>query len=433
MTFALRPTPVKPPDPRHWQFRYMHKGGGFWPSDKDTPHSFLRDNGRRIDEVAHDLGVKRLNLHDWWGPVFNYPCQWDRPDNLARMTEEAHRRGLFVKVYNSGRELSSFAPELWALVYEGTGYSFRDTVDPAPRLWFQDAWRQNHLPDGIPAGWPRLHEGLGNEHCIPVSNATRNGNFYLESMRYMTRFFGTDGAYWDGADGPTLGHREMAKRLWVIFRQTNPNATIDVHHGHALVDSPISAHILCFPFNDSLWHGEGFDYDRFDPWAWLVEISGIPFNMPSEMLGGDDYVGRGMLFGIWPRHGWYRETDVPRRLWRFFDQFRIEEAPMHGWWEEEKGVTVDRPQTLVTAFCHPRHGVLLAIATWHPPLAGWMEMTFDVSLLLNREVLGLPEGPLQATDILTEETVDLTKPVLLPNVKFGRLLWVRGANDPWRG
>jgi hypothetical protein len=194
ITFALRPTPVKPPDPRHWQFRYMHKGGGFWPSDNDTPQSFLRDGCKRLDQVANELGVKRLNLHDWWGPAFNYAWQWEGPDNLARMTEEAHRRGLFVKVYNSGRELSSFAPEFWALLYEGTGYHFRDAVDPNPRLWFQDAWRQNHLPDGIPAGWPRLHEGLGNEHCIPVSNATRNGNFYLESMRYMTRFFGTDGA-----------------------------------------------------------------------------------------------------------------------------------------------------------------------------------------------------------------------------------------------
>ncbi len=425
LTFALLPTPVKPRDDRHWDFRYMHKGGGFRPSDGDTPQSFLKDGCRRLDMVVDTLGVRRLNLHDWWGPAFNYPWQWDGPDNLARLTAEAHRRGLRVKVYNSGRELSIFAPEFWALAYEGTSHRFRDSVESAPRLWFQDAWRQNHLPDGFPAGWPRVHDDRGNEHAIPVSNATRNGNFYLESMRYMTRFFGTDGAYWDGADGPSLGHREMAKRLWVMFRQTNPDATTDVHHGHSLIDSPISAHMLCFPFVDSLWHGEGFDYDRLDPWAWLVEVAALPFGVPSEMLGGEDYLGRGMLFGIWPRHGWYRETEDVPKLWRFFSRFGIRDARMLGWWDPPNGVTLDRPDTLATAFCHPENGVLLALATWHPQLAAWMEMTLDVSLLLDRKRLGLPRGKLVATDVLSDAPVDLLAPVPLPDAKAGRLLWIR--------
>ena len=430
MRFALLPTPVKPEDRRHWAFRYMHKGGGFLPSDDDTPHSFLAGNCKRLDEVIDDLGVKRLNLHDWWGPAFNYAWQWDRPDNLAKLTEEAHKRGLFVKVYNSGRELSTFAPEFWFLAYEGTGWPFHKRTDPNPRLRFQDAWKQNHAPDAFPNGWPRCHADLGNEHAIPVSNHTRNGNFYLESMRYMTRFFGTDGAYWDGADGPTLGHREMAKRFWVIFRETNPDATIDVHHGHPLYDSPVSLFMFCFPFIDSLWHGEGFDYDRFDPWAWLVEIAATPFNVPSEMLGGFDYLGRGMLFGIWPRCGWGGEPDCLPTLWAFFDEFGIDEAEMRGWWLEpldfgSNGVTVDRADTYATAFVHPDNGVLIAVATWHPPLYDWMEMTFDVALDLDRPALGLPEGPLEATDVLTGEAVDILKPVPMPDMKAGRLIWVR--------
>ncbi len=313
MRFALLPTPVRPPDPRHWDFRYIHKGGDFMPSADDTPASFLADNGRRLDELKA-MGVRRLNLHDWWGPAFNYAWQWDGPDNLARLCREAHRRGLYVKVYNSGRELSNLAPEFRALVFEGAEYDFaQDRDDPSVEGRFQDAWHENHLPDGLPQGWPRLPPGLGNEHAVPVSNATRIGNFYLESMRYMTRFFGTDGAYWDGADGPTLGHREMAQRLWVMFRQTNRQALIDVHHGHAHSTSPISDHLLVLPFIDSLWHGEGFDYDRFDPWEWLVEISGLPFNVPSEVLGGDDYFARGLLFGIWSRAGWCAGTEKQSR------------------------------------------------------------------------------------------------------------------------
>jgi hypothetical protein len=244
-------------------------------------------------------------------------------------------------------------------------------------------------------------------------------------MRYMTRFFCTDGAYWDGADGPTLGHREMAKRLWVIFRETNPDAAIDVHHGNDLLHSPVADHMLCFPFIDSLWHGEGFEYDRFDPWTWLVEIAGLPFNVPSELLCGETYLGRGMLFGLWSRHGWGHETEIPRKLWAFFDRFGMAEAEMLGWWLPENGVTVDRPDTLVTAYRHPKNGVLLAIATWQQPLAGWMEMTFDVSLVLNRKVLGLGDGPLTASDIFTGEELDITRPVPMPDVRFGRLIWVR--------
>ena len=65
---------------------------------------------------------------------------------------------------------------------------------------YQDAWHENHLPDTYAQGWPRISSPYGNEHSVVVGNAHRYGNFYLESIRYMTEFFGTDGAYWDGAE-----------------------------------------------------------------------------------------------------------------------------------------------------------------------------------------------------------------------------------------
>lgn len=424
MRFALQPTPVKPQDKRHWQFRYLHRGGGFWPSDEDTPQSYLKDNCRRLQDVK-ELGVKRLNLHDWWGPAFNCAWQWEGPDNLVRLTEEAHKRGMFVKCYNSGRELSSLNPDFWGLVYIGTQYVFPAKINPTPVGTFQDAWLEGHLPDGIPNNWPRLEGRYGNEHSIPVSNATRNGNYYLESMRYMTRFIGTDGAYWDGADGPTLGHREMARRLWTIFQETNPQATIDAHHGDTLLTSPITDNMVCFPFIDSIWHGEGFPYDTFDPWTWLVEISGLPFNVPGEMLGGEPYLARGMLFGIWVRAGWGAGVENPKKLWTFFDRFGIEEAAMRGFWDGTTGVTVDRPDIYTTTFTHPKNGVLVVVASWHPPVAAWLQTKLDVSLLLDRAALGLRTGSLQATDILTGETIDLTRPVEINEKISGRLIWIR--------
>lgn len=451
LRFVLRPTPVKPPDPRHWQFRYMHVGGDFRPGDNDTPQSFLRDDCRRLEEAA-EIGVRRLNLHDWWGPAFNYPWQWEGADNLSRLTTEAHRRGIYVKVYNSGRELSTLAPEFWALVEEASRGEVSVVGDPhLSHQRFQDAWHENHLSDDLAQGWPRLPSGLGNEHTVVVGCAHRYGNFYLESVRYMTRFFGTDGAYWDGAEYPYpsrnrragfgyidrvgtlratttyLAVRELSKRMWTMFHQENPEATIDSHHGNTLLASPIAEHMLCLPFIDSIWHGEGFDYERMDPWSWLVEIAGLPFGVPSELLGGDDYIGRAMLFGIWPRMGWCAGTEKQQRLWAFFDRFGIQDATMIGWWEENSPVVVDRPETYATAFVHPDNGVLVAISSWHPPIAEWIGQPLDVSLLLARSRLGLDGGPVDVTDILTDEALDIERPISLVAPQEGRLIWVRAA------
>jgi hypothetical protein len=175
------------------------------------------------------------------------------------------------------------------------------------------------------------------------------------------------------------------------------------------------------------------------------------------MLGGEEYIDRGMLFGIWPRMGWGAGTEKQRRLWRFFDDFGIERAVMRGFWEGNNGVVMDRPDTYATAFVHaftpdsasrnrgprPTHGALLVVSTWHPPLQNWVGDSIDVSLGLDRRKLGLPAGPLQATDILTGEELDIGKPVPLRTPKQpqrsafyeyrpfashfeGRLIWVRG-------
>ena len=57
-----------------------------------------------------------------------------------------------------------------------------------------------------------------------------------------------------------------------------------------------------FPYIDSLWFGEGFDLEQrgMGPDYWLVEMSGVPFGLPSELMApGNPW--RGMLHGS---HGW---------------------------------------------------------------------------------------------------------------------------------
>jgi hypothetical protein len=174
-----------------------------------------------------------------------------------------------------------------------------------------------------------------------------------------------------------------------------------------------------------------------------VEISGLPFGIPSEMLSGEQYIDRGMLFGIWPRMGWGAGTEKQQKLWAFFDTFGIEKAEMLGFWEINTGVRLDRPDVYATAYRHPVNGVLLAVATWHPPLQHWVGDAIDVSLGLDRQFLGLPDGALSATDILSGGDLDVMKPVKLSapkeNTKSafyeyrsldqpfeGRLIWIRG-------
>ena len=77
------------------------------------------------------------------------------------------------------------------------------------------------------------------------------------------------------------------------------------------------------PYVDRLWIGELFrDYNKRD--FWLVEMSGIPFGLMSEMLDAHN-VFRGMVFGMLPRLPW---SGNPVPMWRALDAFGIDQAKM---------------------------------------------------------------------------------------------------------
>jgi hypothetical protein len=88
-------------------------------------------------------------------------------------------------------------------------------------------------------------------------------------------------------------------------------------------------------------------------------------------------------------------------------------------------VVVDRPETYATTFVHSSNGALIVISSWHPPIAEWIGQLVDVSFLLDRARLRLDGGKLTATDILTDEILDIERPVPLPKPQAGRLIWVR--------
>jgi hypothetical protein len=101
-----------------------------------------------------------------------------------------------------------------------------------------------------------------------------------------------------------------------------------------------------YPYYDRLWHGEMFDASN-PPEYWLVEMSGIPFGLMSEMLqeGGNPW--RGMLFGMTQRWPW---SGDPRPLWKAMDAFGITEAKFTGWWDPTCPVTTDQPDVRASVY-----------------------------------------------------------------------------------
>jgi hypothetical protein len=98
---------------------------------------------------------------------------------------------------------------------------------------------------------------------------------------------------------------------------------------------------------------------------WLVEISGVPFGLFREMLPFGVAVEqnatpwRRMLYGMSFR---IHRDQNPASLWRFWDQFGIQDARMIGYWDEACPVQTGRPDVLATAFVRADK-TLIALAT----------------------------------------------------------------------
>ena len=176
----------------------------------------------------------------------------------------------------------------------------------------------------------------------------------------MIRNVGVDGLYLDG-----VGYdREIMKRVRKTMQRARPGCLIDFHSGNNFhpeygLNNPANQYMELFPYIDSLWLGEGFNYGESSDY-WLVEVSGIPYGLFSEMLDGGGNPWRGMLYGMTNRLGW---CGNPRPLWKLWDSFGIQEASMSGYWDPDCPVKTGRKDVLATAYV--RDGkTLVAIASW---------------------------------------------------------------------
>ena len=59
---------------------------------------------------------------------------------------------------------------------------------------------------------------------------------------------------------------------------------------------------------------------------WLTDVSGFIHGIPCDRLGGPDDI-KGMLFGNYERN-----SGASKAIWALWDNIKIEESEMVGWW-----------------------------------------------------------------------------------------------------
>ncbi|MBI2929018.1 MAG: hypothetical protein HYY24_25420 [Verrucomicrobia bacterium] len=349
--FGLLATPVKTLNPAHWNWRYWHHR---------SPVEEVARNGANIINVHH---ANDLN------PFINYPFL--AVERLKPYVDQAHQRGIKVKLYYTIRELSNHAAELWALrslgdeVYrQGPGFRLTDqfvsqSADKGDHST-GNAWLCEHLVTGYVPAWHHKFGPGDWDAAIATTGLSRGHDYYLEGLAWLIKEVGVDGIYLDG-----IGYdREIMKRLRKVMDRTRPGCLIDFHCGNHFsptygLNSIVNQHMEHLPYIDSLWLGEGFNYDE-SPEYWLVELSGIPFGLFGEMLGvGNPW--RGMLYGMSNRLP-YGGGD-PRALWKVWDEFGIQDARMLGYWAKSCPVKTGRDDILATAYVKPRK-TLISLASW---------------------------------------------------------------------
>jgi len=366
--FTLLLTPFKTIDTKgHWATRFFH---AFKP----------------VDEVAAS-GANTINIHhaNDINPYINYPFL--RPKEMKAYIDEAHARGFKVKIYDTIRELSNRAPELFALRSLGT-----EIFSPGPGRGY--SWLQEHLEGNYIAAWfvPQLKDA-----AVINSGMSRWHNYYIEGLAWVAKNAGIDGLYLDDV----AFDRTTMKRVRKVLDRNRPGALIDLHSANQYnprdgFASSANLYLEHFPYLDRLWFGEYFDYAGSPSDYWLVEISGIPFGLMGEMLQDGGNPWRGMIYGMTNRLPWSGRN--PADIWKVWDAFGIGESRMIGYWVPGNPVRTDRRDVLATAYVR-KDGALVS-------LASWAEAPVMVRLVVDWKALGLDP-----------KTVRLTAPPI-PGVQF---------------
>lgn len=345
----IRITPFKTTDmTEHWNTHYYHKNFNIPYTCEDA-------------EEAKKVGCTHVNVHHGNDtiPFINYPMY--NISALKELAESAHKNGLGIKPYYTVRELTTRLPELPVFRSLGTEI-FPEPVyqqGGVPGQGGTDPFITEHFGNHVITAWKHTfvggrYDGIADPSVITDPQG-RICNFYLGGLSWLIDMVGIDGLYIDDvAYGKTI-----MRRVRRLFDKKKPKAKIDFHTCNHFFDTKelgfglghnMLMYMELFPYLDSLWIGEGYNYDETDGDYWLTEISGLPFGLMSEMLEGSCNVWRGMLFGMTSRYPYYQyyQGPSPVPVWSMRKDF--DKAEMIGFWEEEQPIFADNREILCTVY-----------------------------------------------------------------------------------
>ena len=320
-----------------------------------------------LDEIAA-AGANTVNVHHATeiNPYINYPFL--RPAAMKAYIDQAHARGMKVKIYYTVRELTNHAPEFFTFFSLGDEV-FSHGPGGGP------SWLQEHLNGDYIAGWyvPELRDA-----AVVTTGISRWHNFYVEGLNWLVKNVGIDGLYLDDV----AFDRTTMKRVRKVLLRGHPGAMIDLHSANQFnprdgFANSANLYLEHLPYIDRLWFGEYFDYNS-PPDYWLTEMSGIPFGLMGEMLQDGGNPWRGMVFGMTNRLPW---SGDPRPIWKFWDKSGIASTSMVGWWVPGNPVKTGREDVLATVYQGKRRAIVA--------LASWAKEMTEVKLEVNWKALGI--------------------------------------------
>ncbi len=340
-----------------WATRFYHKYDNL-----DT----IKANGATVANIHHATPIN---------PWINYP--FIEYKKMKAYIDSAHQRGLKVKIYNTVRELSDHAYELFAL--RSLGHEIFSTGKGGGFSWLQE-----HVGDDYIAAWfvPEIKDA-----AIVNSGMSRWHNYYVEGMNWLTQNVGIDGIYLDDV----AFDRVTMKRIKRVLTADGHPGIIDLHSANQYnkndgFNNSANLYMEHFPYLNRLWFGEYFDYQHNGPDFFLTEVSGIPFGLMGEMLEGGGNPWRGMIYGMTNRYPWDEHAD-PRPIWKFWDSFGMQGTKMIGYWSRNCPVKTDNEQVKATVYMK-EGAAMISIASW---------ATDDVNVKLQFDWKALGIDPAKAT------------------------------------
>lgn len=336
-----------------------------------------------IDSIAK-TGATVINIHhaNAINPYINYP--FIEYKKMKSYIDEAHQKGLKVKIYNTVREVSNKAYETFALRSLG-----HEIYSPGKGGGF--SWLQEHVGDDYIAAWfvPEIKDA-----AIVNSGMNRWHNYYVEGMNWLTQNVGIDGIYLDDV----AFDRITMKRIKRVLTKDGHPGIIDLHSANQYnksdgFNNSANLYMEHFPYINRLWFGEYFDYEKNQPDFFLTEVSGIPFGLMGEMLQDGGNPWRGMVYGMTNRLPWSDGAD-PRNIWKLWDSFGIKGSEMIGYWSENCPVKTNNDKVLATVY--KKNGTALI------SIASWADADVNVKLNIDWKKLGI--NPAKATITAPEVT-----------------------------